>query len=144
MAAPIRHALQCLTLLLAMACAQGAAAEPNAFEAALERAAAQYRIALQTLEVRGRDETAAEVSLFRETWGEIIERFGKDRPAAFADDDTYSATLLDIDVRILGVLLVINIGNREAAREAFKPIGETIARLQSGSPPAGPDGPTTR
>jgi hypothetical protein len=85
---------------------------------------------MQTLETGGREQTEAEVSAFREVWGDIIERFGKDRPSAFADDDTYASTLLDIDVRLLGALLVINIGSREAAREALKPIGETLARLQ--------------
>lgn len=128
-AALIRRPLLCLALLLMLGHG-GAFGQPGTFDAAVERAAAQYRIAMQTLETGGREQTEAEVSAFREAWGDIIERFGKDRPSAFADDDTYASTLLDIDVRLLGALLVINIGSREAAREALKPIGETLARLQ--------------
>ena len=36
------------------------------FAAAVERAAAQYHFALRTLETAGREQTAAEVRLFRE------------------------------------------------------------------------------
>jgi hypothetical protein len=132
----IRRPLQCLTILLALALGHGLAVGQTAtFDGAVARAAMQYRIVMRTLETGGREQTEAEVSLFREAWGDIIERFGKDRPSAFADDETYASTLLDIDVRLLGALLVINIGSREAAREALKPIGETLARLQERAAP---------
>jgi hypothetical protein len=130
MAAPLSRSLLRLILLLTLAFGHGASAEPASFGAAVEQASMQYRSIMDMLETGGRDETAAEVEYFRAAWGDIIERFGKDRPAAFAGDDTYSSTLMEIDVRLLGAMLVINIGSREAAREALKPIGEAIARLQ--------------
>jgi hypothetical protein len=36
---------------------------------------------------------------------------------------------MDVDVRVLGALIVIDIGSRDAAREALKPIGATLEQL---------------
>lgn len=119
-------------MLLALAvCAQPAAADGlGEFAAALERAAAQYHFALRALETSGREETAAEVRLFRREWQGLIDRLENNRPAEFEGDDFYAITLTEIDARVVGALIVIDIGSREAAREALAPIGETLARLR--------------
>jgi hypothetical protein len=101
------------------------------FNAAMERVSARHRAALATLESSGQHETAAQVHRFRQSWQEIVDRFGKDRPAAFAGDERYTATLLDVDVRTIGVLLVIDLGNREAARDALAAIGDILADLKA-------------
>jgi hypothetical protein len=60
------------TILLALVLGSGTppatADNLSDFAAALERAAAQYHFALRALETRGREETAAEVRLFRQEW----------------------------------------------------------------------------
>ncbi len=95
----------------------------------------QYRIAMTTLETRGQDETAAAVVRFREAWQTIFDRFGKDRPAAFADDEQYGTMLTLVDARLVGVLLVIGMGNRDAARDGLAPIQETLSQLSARSAP---------
>ena len=125
-----------LAMLFALALAEpGHADELAEFHGLVEQASAQYRIAMTTLETRGQDETAAAVVRFREAWQAIFERFGKDRPAAFADDDQYGAMLTLVDARLVGVLLVINMGNREAARDGLAPIQETLSQLSARSAP---------
>jgi hypothetical protein len=110
--------------------------ERAAFVESMAQASAQYRVAMQTLETDGREQTAAEVRMFRELVGEIIERFGKS--PAFAKDEAFAAALLDIDVRLVATLIVIDIGSRDAAREALKAIGDTLAQLHGRSAPPQP------
>jgi hypothetical protein len=106
------------------------------FHGLVERATAQYRVAMTTLETQGQAETAAAVHRFREAWQEILERFGKEPPAPFAGDEQYSQMFTVIDARLVGVLLVIDMGNRDAARAGLAPIQETLSDLSARSAPA--------
>jgi len=125
-------------MLCAWALAQAARCDELAdFHAMVEQASAQYRLAMTTLETQGQPETAAAVHRLREAWQSIADRFGQNRPAAFADDDQYSTMFMLIDMRLVGVLLVIDMGNRAAARDALLPIEEILSRLSARSvPPA--------
>jgi len=105
------------------------------FHAALERASDQYRIALRTLDTQGREETAAAVHRFRAAWQAVIDRFEKNPASLPNDDEQYAATFMQIDMRIVSALLVIDIGSREAARDALAPIAETLASLSARSAP---------
>ncbi|MGH6768698.1 MAG: hypothetical protein ACRECO_06705 [Xanthobacteraceae bacterium] len=111
----------------------GAAADARAALAdATERASAQYRIVMRALETQGREQTAAEVRVFRERWGEIIARFGKD---AAAGNERLASALMDVEMRLVGALIVIDIGSREAAREALIPVGEALGRIRTQAAP---------
>ena len=105
------------------------------FHAAIEQALDQHHFALATLETSSQERTAAEVSRLREIWQTIAERFGARRPAEFANDDDYSGMFMQIDVRLVGVLLVIDLGNRDAARSALAPVADTLADLAARSAP---------
>jgi hypothetical protein len=107
------------------------------FHAAVEQAAADYRVAMATLETRSQQETAAAVQRLRRVWQAINERFGKHRPAPFADEQ-YPTMFMQVDVRLVGVLLTIDMGNREAARDGLAPIQETLAQLSARSAPISP------
>lgn len=117
-------------LILAAATLPAAADDLKDFVAALEQAQLQYQVALRTLESSGRDQTAAEVRLFRQAWQQVIARLDSNRPAQFAGDESYAATMTQIDASVVGALIVIDIGSRDAARSALAPIGETLAKLR--------------
>jgi hypothetical protein len=119
-----------LALILATALLPAAADDLDEFAVAVERAELQYRMALRTLESSGRDETAAEVALFREAWQEVIARLDSHRPAEFEGDDSYAVTMTEVDAALVGVMIVIDIGSREGARAALAPIGEKLAKLR--------------
>ena len=119
-----------LALILAAAPLVAGADDLKDFADAVERAELQYRIALRTLESAGRDETAAEVRLFREALQDAIARLDEHRPPKSESDDSYAGTMLQIDMAIVGALIVIDIGSREAARAALTPIGERLAKLR--------------
>jgi len=97
-------------------------------EAAFKLASAQYQVALKTLETRGREETSAEVGRLRETFQAVIQQFDANRAALGLDQD-YAGMLMQLDVSIVGVMLVIDFGSREAARDALTAIGESLAEL---------------
>jgi hypothetical protein len=133
-----RHGPVVLAAALAQALMLSAPATADGladFHAAVERALDQYHFAIDTLESSSQERTAAEVLRLREAWQAIADRFGAQRPAVFADDDDYGGMFLQIDVRLVGVLLVIDLGNRDAARSALAPIEETLTRLAARSAP---------
>jgi hypothetical protein len=120
-------------------CATCAAADELAdFHAAVKVATFEYRAALETLDTRGRDETAAAVARFRKSWQVVTDLYADHRPKAWADDHTLAATFMQVDARLVGALIVIDIGSREAAREALAPIAGTLAALGARSAPSQP------
>ena len=118
-----------ITALLAQWPISAAGADERAeLEAAFKLASVQYQVALKTLETRGREETSAEVGRLRETFQAVIQQFDANRVALGLDQD-YAGMLMQLDVSIVGVMLVIDFGSREAARDALTPIGESLAEL---------------
>lgn len=101
--------------------------------AALRQASAQYRIAMRTLETQGREETAAEVARFRAALQAVIEHVDAQHAAALNQQD-YAGRLLQLDTSIVGIMIVIDIGSREAARQALAPIGQMLAELSAALP----------
>jgi hypothetical protein len=124
-----------LAASLALPVTPVAADELAAFHAAVERASVRYRAAMNALETQGREETSAQVALLRQEWQRLAERFAAVRPTVFADDKTYAGTFTQVDASLVGALIVIDIGSREAARKALGPIGETLTRLSERSAP---------
>src|SRR5438270_125405 len=91
--------------------------ERDDFGAAVEEASARCRLALQILDTESQQDTAAAVHRFRQSWQRVLERYAAIRPAAPSEG---AAMFLDVDMRIIGVLLVIDLGNRDAARSALE------------------------
>jgi len=107
-------------------CAPPGADERADVDAALKAATAQYQIARRTLETSGRDETAAEVTRFRSAFQRVIDPVEANR-AAFSSEDP--GLFMQVDARIIGAMIVIDIGSQEAARDALAPIEQTLPEL---------------
>jgi len=97
-------------------------------------ATTQYQVALRTLETRGREETANEVARLREAFQAVIAKFDANR-AALGGDQDYAGLLFQLDTSIVGVMLVVDFGSREAAREALVPIGRSLSELRARAAP---------
>jgi hypothetical protein len=124
------------TLFLWIMLTVGAEADDRAdFQRAVEFASDRYRMALRTLETGGREETASAVRAFRVAWQAVIDRFEKQPPGLPDAAEPYAAIFMQVDMRIVGALIVIDIGSREAARDALAPIEETLARLRAAPEP---------
>jgi hypothetical protein len=109
----------------------GASADKRSeLAAAFRIASVQYQIALKTLETKGREETTAEVHRLREAFQAVIQQVDANRTALGLDPD-YDAMLMQLDVSMVGVMLVIDFGSREAARDALAPIGQSLTELEA-------------
>jgi hypothetical protein len=115
----------------------GRANDATEFRAALAAATMQYRVAMNTLELSSQEETAAEVRSFREAWQAVIDRASTNRPAAYATTEEFFSMMMQVDTSIVGALLVIDLGSRDAARKALAPIEEILLRMQDGAAPPG-------
>ena len=124
-----------LVVLCAQSLAPAGADELADFNAAVAQASSQYRLAMTTLDTRGREETSVAVQRFREAWQVVIDRHAANRPARSADSDEDAGMFMQVDARIVGALIVIDIGSREAARDALAPIADTLSRLRTRSEP---------
>ena len=122
-----------LAVLLLQWPALAATDEVADFHAAVVQAL-QYRLAMTTLNTRGREETSVAVQR-REAWQVVIDRHAANRPAGPADSDEDAGMFMQVDARIVGALIVIDIGSREAARDALAPIADTLSRLRTRSEP---------
>src|SRR5262245_7097929 len=127
---PLRPALLATALILPWSPLANGADERAALQAAFRLATAQYQIALKTLETRGREETANEVSRLREAFQAVIATFDANRAASGSDQD-YAGLLMQLDTSIVGVMLVVDFGSREAARAALVPIGQSLSELRA-------------
>src|SRR4029453_19402983 len=125
---PLCTAALATALILLWSPLANGADERADLQAAFRLASAQYQIALKTLETRGREETANEVSRLREAFQAVIAKFDANR-AAVANDQDYAGLLMQLDTSIVGVMLVVDFGTREAAREALVPIGRSLSEL---------------
>jgi hypothetical protein len=123
---PTWPALVILALLQALPVA-ARADEVTDFKAAVADATAQYHVALTTLETQSQDETEAEVERLRAALHTVADRFGSNR--AISEDKR--ALFMQIDVRLVGMLLVIRMGNRDAARKGLEAIGDMLAELSA-------------
>jgi hypothetical protein len=110
--------------------AAASADERSELAAAFRLASAQYQVALKTLETRGREETTAEVHRLRAAFQAVIQQVDANRTTLGLDPD-YDGMLMQLDVSMVGVMLVIDFGSREAARDALAPIGQSLTELEA-------------
>src|SRR5262245_57201005 len=107
----LRH--RCAAALTALALLSPAAMADDLpdLRAAIDETTDAYNSAMVTLETRGQAETAAAVHRLRTHWQAMGERFAARRPATFADDENFGAMFMQVDMSLIGVLLVIDLGN---------------------------------
>ena len=112
----LRPGLRAMLLAaLLMAGADTAAAQAGAsatFAGAWEETSAEYQAALRTLETRSQEETAAAVHRLRQSFQQMAERFAANRPPHLTGDPEWPAEFIQIDLRLVGALLVTPRGGR--------------------------------
>jgi hypothetical protein len=131
----VRICRGCAYLVVVAALAQAAPAradELTDFHDAIERALDQYHFTMSMLETGSQEQTSAEVSRLRRSWGAIAERF-KQRPAGLTGADDYGGTFMQVDMRLVTLLLVIELGNRDAARSGLTAIGDFLTQWSANS-----------
>lgn len=114
-------------LLAPPAFAAGTLAE---FNAAVERAAANYRVALGYLRTGNTDLAALEVERMRETWADVAKDFAQPPPELSKDLQLYRNTMLDVSVRLVTATMMIDTGRPAAAADALRAIRNELSDLR--------------
>jgi hypothetical protein len=63
----------------------------------------------------------------------VVERFGANRPAEFADQALYVTTVTDISTRIAAAHLVMSLGRADVAHDVLSEARNALARLRRAS-----------
>jgi hypothetical protein len=125
-ATPLKRALAaCLMLVLAGLAAR--ADDLADFNRAVEAAMSHHRAAAGYLRTENIDLAALEIEGLREAWAKVSTL---PRPAAFRDEERYTATMLDVAARLIGATLVLNLGRTDVARESLDAIRKSLSDLR--------------
>jgi hypothetical protein len=107
-----------------------AADELADFNTAVERAAAHNRVALGYLRTENVDLARLELERMQGAWGDLTQRFGKNRPAELRDNPLYVETLVDVPTRIVGTFLMLDMGRIDLARNGLQAIREELSAMR--------------
>jgi hypothetical protein len=119
--------------LLLLAQAPAAADDLADFNAAMEQAAARNRAALGYLRTDSIDFAVMEIERMQAAWGDLVSRFGTNRPAALKDNPLYTEVLVDVPTRLVGAMLVLDMGRADVARNSLQEIRERLSALRKAS-----------
>jgi hypothetical protein len=108
------------------------------FRAALAEVSARYDDAATAVATGTQEEAKAAVHRLRGAWQDMNVRFTGNRPAPFVGDEDYGTMFMQVEVRLVGLLLVIDMGSRDAARAGLAPVEETLSQLKARSQPPAP------
>ena len=124
--------------VLALAAGAAMADDLTGFNAAVEDAASHNRAALAYLREERTGLAILELDRMRESWGLLVERYGKDRPAALRDNPDYVTTMVDVPTRIVAALMMIDFGRLDIAHNSLVAICRSLNELRqtSGETPA--------
>jgi hypothetical protein len=114
-------------LLLAFASLPARADDLADFNRAVEAAMSHHRVAAGYLRTENIDLAVLEIDGLREAWAKVA---ALPRPAAFRDQQKYTATMLDVAARLLGTTLVLNLGRTDVARESLAAVRQSLSQLR--------------
>lgn len=128
-----RLSLSILAFAVALLVGKAAADDLADFNAAVEDAAVHNRKALRHLGAGNAGLAVLELERFREAWGALVGKFGPIRPVAFRENQLYVTTFVDVQTRIIGAELVINMGRPDLARTSLTAIRKELSEMRRAS-----------
>ena len=90
-----------------------------------------HRVAVGYLRTGNVDLASLEIEGLREAWAKVSTL---PRPAAFADTQRYTSTMLQIAAGLVGTTLVINLGRPDVARESLETDAQVALRAAAREP----------
>jgi len=97
------------------------------FNAAVEATMVHRRALDRHLRNGDRDDAMLELDGMRAAWSKVATL---PRPTAFKSTERYTETMLDISARMVGMVLVLNLGRPDVARETLDAIRDALSRLR--------------
>jgi hypothetical protein len=90
----------------------------------------QHRVALGYLRTGNVDLAVLELEGMREAWAKVSSL---PRPAAYRDNPRYTETMLDVNMRVVGTFLVLDMGRADVARASLEAIRQSVSALRRAS-----------
>jgi hypothetical protein len=97
------------------------------FNRAVEAAMSHQRVAVGYLRTGNIDLASVEIEDLRTAWGKVS---ALPRPAAFASQERYASTILQVAAGLVGTTLVLRLGRPEVARESLETIRKQLSDLR--------------
>jgi hypothetical protein len=125
----IRH-LACILAVAISLASPAIAGDLELFTAALDDTALHNRAALRYLRAEQTDLAVMELHRMRESFGALVDRFGKERPDALRDNPDYVTTIVDVPTRIVATFMMIDFGRIDIAQDSLVAICHSLSELQ--------------
>lgn len=126
----LKRLLGMAALVLAVIATPIRADDLDDFNRAVEAAMSHHRVALGYLRTENVDLAVLELEAMREAWAKAS---GMRRPAVYRDNPRYTETMLDVNVRIVGIFLVLDMGRIDVARASLNTIRHLLADMRRAS-----------
>lgn len=123
----LKHFGIALAMLLALFAAPARADDLADFNAAVEAAMSHHRVATGYLRTGNLDLASLEIEAMREAWGKVSTL---PRPAAFKNQEQYTAFILETAAGLIGTTLVLNMGRIDVAAESLDKIRKSLSGLR--------------
>ncbi len=116
-----------LAMLLGLFTAPTRADDLGDFNTAVEAAMSHHRVAAGYLRTGNIDLSALEIDSLREAWAKVSTL---PRPAAFRNQERYTAIMLETAAALIGTTLVLNMGRPDVAAESLDKIRKSLSDLR--------------
>lgn len=123
----LKRAALALAMLLAFSVAPARAGDLDDFNTAVEAAMSHHRVAAGYLRSGNIDLAALEIDSLREAWAKVSTL---PRPAAFQNQEHYTAIMLQTAAELIGTTLVLNMGRPDVAAESLDKIRKSLSALR--------------
>jgi len=123
----LKRATLALAMLLALFELPARAGDLDDFNTAVEAAMSHHRVAAGYLRTGNIDLAALEIEGMREAWAKVSTL---PRPAAFQNQERYTAIMLETAAALIGTTLVLNMGRADVAAESLDKIRKSLSDLR--------------
>ena len=123
----LKRAALALAMLLTLFMAPARASDLDDFNTAVEAAMSHHRVAAGYLRNGNIDLAALEIDSMREAWAKVSTL---PRPAAFQNQERYTAIMLETAAGLIGTTLVLNMGRPDVAAESLDKIRKSLSGLR--------------
>jgi hypothetical protein len=127
---PLKRLLRLAALALAVLAGPARADDLDDFNRAVEAAMSHHRVALGYLRTENVDLAVLELEAMREAWAKAS---AVRRPAIYRENPRFTETMLDVNVRIVGIFLVLDMGRIDVARASLNTIRHSLAAMRRAS-----------
>lgn len=125
-----RLIILCLTSYAVSSSSQVAAGDLTAFNEQVASAYAPYRSAMFYLRTGNPGVAVLELDAARKSWQDLVDRFGKTPPDAFADDPSFAQSLTAVDAALNAGLEALDGSDLAVAENTLTPVRGELAELR--------------